>query len=178
MKIKLADLTAKIAKQSYVQDLETIKYADVTKTKLKQLAAKMIKEAAAAVKQGDLFQLQLAVTGQRPVTFTLEANIINLPYDDYKKIGNFFEGDPAEPVNVYFETASDYINVSKFRIDLFAASDALSKESEQLTDQLAADIFDKIKAVRAYEPPKPKKAKKRTTARKSSRRSRRSSKKK
>lgn len=183
MEIKLADLTDKIANQTYVQDLDTIKYADVTKTKLKSLAGKMLHEAAAAIKNNELFQLQLAVTGQRPVTFSLEANIINLPYDDYKKIGNFFDNEKAETVNVYFETVSDYINVSKFRIDLFAPAADLVDQVDKLTDQLAAAIAEKIKTVRSYEPPKPKQAVKKPAAKskktttKRSRRSRKTSKK-
>jgi hypothetical protein len=155
VEIELADLTKKIADQDYVQDLDTIKYADLTKTKLKALADKLIKEAAAAIKHEELFQLQLAVTGQRPVTFCLEANIVNLPYDDYKKIANFFEDGKAEPVNVYFETISDYINVSKFRIDLFAAADDLDAQSDELAAKLAETMDAQIKAVRSYEAPKP-----------------------
>lgn len=164
MEIKLADLTDKIANQTYVQDLNTIKYADVTKTKLKSLAGKMLKEASAAIKHNELFQLQLTVTGQRPVTFGLEANIINLPYDDYKKIGNFFDGQQAETVNVYFETTSDYINASKFRIDLFATASDLLNQADKLTERLADDMAEKIKVVRSYEPPKPKPTAKKTAA--------------
>lgn len=164
MEIKLADLTDKIANQTYVQDLDTIKYADITKTKLKNIAEKMVKEASAAIKHDELFQLQLAVTGQRPVTFCLEANIINLPYDDYKKIANFFDGQKAETVNVYFETVSDYVNVSKFRIDLFASAADLVSQADKLSEQLASDMAEKIKAVRSYEPPKPKQPAKKTAA--------------
>ena len=36
MKIKQEELTKKIEEQDYLQDLETIKYSEITKTKLKK----------------------------------------------------------------------------------------------------------------------------------------------
>lgn len=95
MKINLEDLNDKIENQDYIQDLETVKYGDISKSKskIKPYAEKMVKEVAAAFKHDSLVQTQLAVTGQRPVTFALETNIINLPYSNYKKIANFLRKD-------------------------------------------------------------------------------------
>ena len=44
MKIKQEEITKKIEEQDYLQDLETIKYSEITKTKLKNIATKMINE--------------------------------------------------------------------------------------------------------------------------------------
>ncbi|MDF7671907.1 hypothetical protein PT281_01220 [Lactobacillus sp. ESL0701] len=167
MKINLKNLTEKIEQEDYLQDLATIKYADLNKSKakIKEAAANMVKETAAAVKKGSLSHIALEVTGQRPVTFALETNIINLPYSNYKKISNFFEEGQDYPIDIYFETASDYLNASKFRIDQLATEAELQDEDTVIT-KLAAAISEKLKQVREYEKPAPavKKAPKKTAA--------------
>ena len=164
MKINLEDLNNKIENQDYIQDLETVKYGDISKSKskIKLYAEKMIKEVAAAFKHDSLVQTQLAVTGQRPVTFALETNIINLPYSNYKKIVNFFEEGQEYPLNVYFETRSDYVNVSHFRIDQLATEEEVEKDADKVVDQLVEAIIEKLTVVREYEAPEKKTAKKET----------------
>ena len=164
MKINLEDLNNKIENQDYIQDLETVKYGDISKSKskIKPYAEKMIKEVAAAFKHDSLVQTQLAVTGQRPVTFALETNIINLPYSNYKKIVNFFEEGQEYPLNVYFETRSDYVNVSHFRIDQLATEEEVEKDADKVVDQLVEAIIEKLTVVREYEAPDKKTAKKET----------------
>lgn len=164
MKINLEDLNNKIKNQDYIQDLETVKYGDISKSKskIKPYAEKMIKEVAAAFKHDSLVQTQLAVTGQRPVTFALETNIINLPYSNYKKIVNFFEEGQEYPLNVYFETRSDYVNVSHFRIDQLATEEEVEKDADKVVDQLVEAIIEKLTVVREYEAPEKKTAKKET----------------
>ena len=164
MKINLEDLNNKIENQDYIQDLETVKYADISKSKskIKPYAEKMVKEVAAAFKHDSLVQTQLAVTGQRPVTFALETNIINLPYSNYKKIVNFFEEGQEYPLNVYFETRSDYVNVSHFRIDQLATEEEVEKDADKVVDQLVEAIIEKLTVVREYEAPEKKTAKKET----------------
>lgn len=164
MKINLEDLNNKIENQDYIQDLETVKYGDISKSKskIKPYAEKMIKEVAAAFKHDSLVQTQLAVTGQRPVTFALETNIINLPYSNYKKIVNFFEKGQEYPLNVYFETRSDYVNVSHFRIDQLATEEEVEKDADKVVDQLVEAIIEKLTVVREYEAPEKKTAKKET----------------
>jgi len=164
LKINLEDLNNKIENQDYIQDLETVKYGDISKSKskIKPYAEKMIKEVAAAFKHDSLVQTQLAVTGQRPVTFALETNIINLPYSNYKKIVNFFEEGQEYPLNVYFETRSDYVNVSHFRIDQLATEEEVEKDADKVVDQLVEAIIEKLTVVREYEAPEKKTAKKET----------------
>ncbi|MBW8013709.1 hypothetical protein E0712_04355 [Lactobacillus helveticus] len=165
MKINLEDLNDKIENQDYIQDLETVKYGDISKSKskIKPYAEKMVKEVAAAFKHDSLVQTQLAVTGQRPVTFALETNIINLPYSNYKKIANFFEEGQEYPLNVYFETRSDYVNVSHFRIDQLATEEEVEKDTDKVVDQLVEAIIEKLKVVREYQVPENATAKKKET---------------
>ena len=155
MKINLKDLNDKIKNQDYIQDLETVKYADISKSKskIKPYAEKMIKEVLAAYKHDSLVQTQLAVIGQRTVTFALETNIINLPYANYKKIANFFEEGQEYPINVYFETRSEYVNVSGFRIDQLASEEEVEKDSSAIVDKLVEAIIEKLTVVREYKKP-------------------------
>lgn len=162
MKINLKDLIEKIENQDYIQDLETVKYGDLSKSKakIKPYASKMVKEVVAALKHNSLVQTQLAVSGQRPVTFSLETNIINLPYSNYKKISNFFDEGVDYDLNVYFETSSEYVNVSHFRIDQLATEKELLADPDKFVDVLVDNIVEKLQVVREYQ--KPEKAK--TTA--------------
>lgn len=169
MKINLKDLNDKIENQDYIQDLETVKYADISKSKskIKPYAEKMIKETAAAYKHNSLVQTQLAVTGQRPVTFALETNIINLPYSNYKRIANFFEEGQEYPLNIYFETRSEYVNVSGFRIDQLATEEELEQDPDAVTEKLVDAIIEKLTTVREYKKPEKKEtAAKKTTTKK------------
>ena len=181
MKINLKDLTDKIENQEYISDMDTVKYAEVSKSKkkLEGYASKMVKEVAAAIKHDSLVQVQLAIDGQRPVTFALETNIINLPYSNYKKISNFFEEGKDYEIKVYFETRSEYVNVSHFRIDELASEDEISNHQDEVISKLVAAMTEKLKTVREYKKPEKKTAVKKTTAKKTtSRRKKTTSKKK
>lgn len=168
MEINLKALNEKIENQDYIQDLETVKYADISKSKskIKPYAEKMIKEVVAAFKHNSLIQTQLAVTGQRPVTFSLETNIINLPYSNYKRIANFFDEGQEYPLNVYFETRSEYVNVSGFRIDQLATEEETEQDTAKVVDQLVEAIIEKLTTVREYKKPEKKETEKKTTAKK------------
>ena len=164
MKIDIKNLTEKIENQDYLQDLETVKYADISKskTKLKNFAKKMVDETIAALKHNSLVQVQLAISGQRPVTFALETNIINLPYSNYKKIANFFEEGQDYPVNVYFETISEFVNASGFRIDQLATEEEILADPAKFIDQMADWMQEKLITVREYQKPEKKTATKKT----------------
>ncbi|WP_148238792.1 hypothetical protein [Lactobacillus crispatus] len=168
MEINLKDLNEKIENQDYIQDLETVKYADISKSKskIKPYAEKMVKEVIAAFKHNSLIQTQLAVTGQRPATFALETSIINLPYSNYKRVANFFEEGKEYPLNVYFETRSEYVNVSGFRIDQLASEAEIEQDPAKIVDQLVEAIIEKLTTIREYKRPEKKEAEKKTATKK------------
>lgn len=126
----------------------------------------MVKEVIAAFKHNSLIQTQLAVTGQRPATFALETNIINLPYSNYKRVANFFEEGKEYPLNVYFETRSEYVNVSGFRIDQLASEAEIEQDPAKIVDQLVEAIIEKLTTIREYKKPEKKKAEKKTATKK------------
>ena len=146
MQINLKDLTKAIEEQTYLSDMETIKYSEVSrsKKKLREHALTMVQEVATALNKDRLMQVQLVLEGKNPITFALETNIINLPLANYKKLINFFDEEEAQPVKVYFETASEYLNASHFRIDLFM-------DGEGAADRLADVMSEKIKQVKEGE---------------------------
>lgn len=153
MQINLKDLTKAIEEQTYLSDMETIKYSEVSrsKKKLREHALTMVQEVATALKKDRLMQVQLVLEGKNPITFALETNIINLPLANYKKLINFFDEEEAQPVKVYFETASEYLNASHFRIDLFMDGDELVNDPEGAADRLADAMSEKIKQVKEGE---------------------------
>lgn len=117
----------------------------------------MVKETVAAIKHDSLSHVALEVTGQRPVTFILENNIINLPYSNYKKVSNFFEEGKDYPIYIYFETQSEFLNASNFRIDQLATEDEIMQSEDEVTAKLVEAIEEKIKQVREYAKPAPAK---------------------
>lgn len=153
MQINLKDLTKAIEEQTYLSDMETIKYSEVSrsKKKLREHALTMVQEVATALKKDRLMQVQLVLEGKNPITFALETNIINLPLANYKKLINFFDEEEAQPVKVYFETASEYLNASHFRIDLFMDGDELVADVEGAANRLADAMSEKIKQVKEGE---------------------------
>lgn len=153
MQINLKDLTKAIEEQTYLSDMETIKYSEVSrsKKKLREHALTMVQEVATALKKDRLMQVQLVLEGKNPITFALETNIINLPLANYKKLINFFDEEEVQPVMVYFETASEYLNASHFRIDLFMDGDELVNDLEGAADRLADAMREKIKQVKEGE---------------------------
>jgi len=83
----------------------------------------------------------------------LESNIINLPYSNYKKIANFFEEGKDYPVAIYFETQSEYLNASGFRIDQIATEEEIEQDQAEIADRLSDAMQEKIKQIREYQKP-------------------------
>lgn len=91
MKILLKDLLEKIENEDYIQDLETEKYSALTKAKVRAISKNLVKQVLAAMKNDSLAHVQLDITGQRPASFILETNVVNLPYANYKKLATLFQ---------------------------------------------------------------------------------------
>lgn len=111
-------------------------------------AGKMVDFIVDALNSGRLAQAQFAVTGAEPITFSLETNIINLPFANWKKINNFFTDEETPEVNVYFEMAADAINVSKFRIDELSSGDEFVEQAAQIKADLAKLMPEKVAFVK------------------------------
>ena len=89
-----------------------------------------------------------------------------MPYSNYKRIANFFDEGQEYPLNVYFETRSEYVNVSGFRIDQLATEEETEQDTAKVVDQLVEAIIEKLTTVREYKKPEKKETEKKTTAKK------------
>ena len=138
----------KLENGQFQADMTTKKYSDLKVADYKEEAKRMIDFVVEALNSGMLAQVQFHVDGNLPVTFALETNIINLPFSNWKRINNFFEEDQETDVKVYFEIASDYINVSKFRIDEFSSSDEIVANGAELEKTLADLMREKVEFIK------------------------------
>jgi hypothetical protein len=148
LKILLKDLLEKIENEDYIQDLETEKYSALTKAKVRAISKNLVKQVLAAMKNDSLAHVQLDITGQRPASFILETNVVNLPYANYKKISNFVSAEEQLPVKIYFEVSSEYINASKFWIEELADTDDVNEE--EIANRFAELINQKLVDIRNY----------------------------
>lgn len=148
MEIKTSTIMHKIETGDFEAKLVTKKISDMNEKTFKEMAEMMVSFVTEALNSGRLAQVQLLLEGDTPVTFSLETTIINLPFSNWKKLNNFFDDEEAEDVNVYFEIASDYINVSKFRIDQFAATDDLTAAPAAFVEELATLMHDKLEFIK------------------------------
>ena len=139
MKILLKDLLEKIENEDYIQDLET---------EVRAISKNLVKQVLAAMKNDSLAHVQLDITGQRPASFILETNVVNLPYANYKKISNFVSAEEQLPVKIYFEVSSEYINASKFWIEELADTDDVNEE--EIANRFAELINQKLVDIRNY----------------------------
>lgn len=166
MEIKTATIMQKIETGDYEAELVTKKFSDMNKTTTKELAKQMVDFVAEALNSGKLAQTQLVLDGQTPMTFALETTIINLPFSNWKKLNNFFDDEETNDVNVYFEIISDFVNVSKFRIDQFASGDELTEAPDVFAEELATLLTDKIEFVKENKVVMQEKAKEQAEAKK------------
>ncbi|MQS53024.1 hypothetical protein [Companilactobacillus mishanensis] len=117
MKITTTDFMALIADGKFNQTS-----LDISKDDLLQEDTWSINKAKdqieADLNLGKLSQVMIhVVDAEFEINFYLETDIINLPFDDYKKVIHFFEDGQETDTKVYLSTRCDYLNASKFHID-------------------------------------------------------------
>ncbi|MDO4912596.1 MAG: hypothetical protein Q3960_03465 [Lactobacillus sp.] len=138
MKILTKELIKKIEEKDFLEDLETARYADLkSKAKCKEAASVLLNKVKIAISKDRLVSTGMLVEGMRPVTFTLESNIINLPFANYKKISNFCDEEKEYEVKIYLEASGDYVNASHFRIDVLADCNEVMNDLDQVADKMA-----------------------------------------
>ena len=119
-------------------------------------------------------QTNLKVLGTDWV-FSLEVNVINLPYSSIRPMKRLVTNNGQMPANVYVMFSAHDLNRSHFRIDeVTTADDFIQRPTNDLTqiNRWIKDQLAKLKANQAAEKAKPKatrKAKKARSKRKTSR---------
>lgn len=128
MDIRVQDFMDHIEGSQY-DHFEVKKTASVVKKSgLNKELAPVIAAVSEAVAIGHLAQAQLEVTGKITVTYRIETGIVNLPFENSKKVNQFFENDGPVPVNIYLITDAENLNVSGFRIDEMGTTDAFMED--------------------------------------------------
>lgn len=119
MEIEVKQYQTKIAEESYQNfSLELKLTRRLSKTKLQAALKQLYQQIKDTVAKGDLAQGQLIIEGLPfPITFALQTGIINLPFQDYQKVSNFFEPEQITEIHLYLVTFSELINISHLRID-------------------------------------------------------------
>lgn len=148
MKISALQIMDKIENGQFETMAETREDKQLEQADYDAQAGKMVDFIVDALNSGRLAQAKFAVTGAEPITFSLETNIINLPFANWKKINNFFTDEETPEVNVYFEMAADAINVSKFRIDELSSGDEFVEQAAQIKADLAKLMPEKVAFVK------------------------------
>lgn len=119
MKMTVEQFMSAIEEETYTKIFYAATPEDVQNVGIPDLFAKGYATLAESLKNNQLAEIQLMIEyPEGTAIFTLETNIINLPYKYYKKLPGFFNEvtDEAE-INVYLIVESPVINVSKLRID-------------------------------------------------------------
>ncbi|WP_010624769.1 hypothetical protein [Companilactobacillus versmoldensis] len=130
MKITMNDFKEKIENDDFKQNTLDISKDDLLKEDLWsiQKAAEQIKQD---LSDGKLSQVMIhTVDSEFPIDFYLESDIINLPFDDAKKVIHFFEDGQETETKLYLSTRCDYLNASKFHIDHISDGDMTDAQAK------------------------------------------------
>lgn len=118
MKIKVSDFITNITEEKYEQATVLATKEQVEDLGVADSLSSIIEKMQKAIKEERLAQTGLLIEGHAdPIAIKLETGIINLPFENIKRVENFFD-DPAKevPVNVYLVVVSPDLNVSGLHI--------------------------------------------------------------
>lgn len=140
MEIKVQDFVDRIEASDYTR-FEVKKTASaVKKSSLKKQMEPIIAAVSEAVATGHLAQAQLEITGKITVTYRIETGVLNLPFENSKKIFQFFDMTQATPVKIYLVTVAENLNVSGFRIDEMGTADDLMTAEASVIDNIMTQV--------------------------------------
>lgn len=143
MEITMKQYQDKIENEDYqaISDNVTVT-KDANSKDIAPKVAELTKKVAESVNEGRLMEAKLEVSGlDFEISFAIQSGIINLPFQDYKKVRHFFEDDQETIVTANLVTFSDYINRSKLRIDQVAKDAAdVSAANDQITQMIVANL--------------------------------------
>ena len=148
---KVKDFIEKIENQAYRH--ETIladKEEDVLQN-VDQAVFPLIDKMVDAISKEELAEMELVIgDGEDRISIMLETGIINLPFENIKRVDNFFDDLEAEvPVIVYFIAKGRLLNESDFKIMRVSPASEFIKDHGQKTVALAAsDALNRILANR------------------------------
>jgi len=131
MKIKISDFIEKVTEGTFDQTS-----LQISKDDLLQESTWAIEKAKDQITKdladGKLSQVMIhVVDAEFDMDFYLETGVINLPFDDAKKVTHFFDDDDEVETKIYLSTRCDYLNASRFHIDLVSENELNATEIKQ-----------------------------------------------
>lgn len=109
-----------------------------------------------ALDAGKLIQASLTIQGDEPTTVRVETGVINLPFEDSKKVANFLDADQQTPLQLNLVIVSPYVNVSGLRIDEIATADAYLANKQANIAATAGEVHEKLEVIKeTRETPQP-----------------------
>lgn len=148
MQIKVKDFIGKIENEDYRRETILADGIDSALDGAGDAAAKLADRTVSALEAGDLAEVRLvAGDGEDQVSVGLETGIINLPFENIRKVDNFFDDTEAEvPVIVYFVARGRGLNESDFRIMRIApAGEFVSGQGRDAVSAALADALNQIR---------------------------------
>ncbi|MFH5811396.1 hypothetical protein [Companilactobacillus sp. FL22-1] len=134
MKIKIADFIENIQEGKFNQTSLEISKDDLLQEDLWSVE-KAKEQIEKDLADNKLSQVMIHVAdAEFEINYYLETGVINLPFDDAKKVTHFFDDDAEVETKIYLSTACDYLNVSKFHIDLISEKALQKNEIKQTMD--------------------------------------------
>ena len=134
MKIKIADFIENVQEGKFNQTSLEISKDDLLQEDLWSInkAKEQLEKDAADNK---LSQIMIHVAdAEFEINYYLETGVINLPFDDAKKVTHFFDDDAEVETKIYLSTNCDYLNASKFHIDLISENILKNDEIKHTMD--------------------------------------------
>ena len=134
MKIKIADFIENVQEGKFNQTSLEISKDDLLQEDLWSInkAKEQLEKDAADNK---LSQIMIHVAdAEFEINYYLETGVINLPFDDAKKVTHFFDDDAEVETKIYLSTNCDYLNASKFHIDLISENVLKNDEIKHTMD--------------------------------------------
>lgn len=134
MKIKVTDFIENIQDEKFKQTKLDISKDDLLQEDLWSLN-KAKEQLEKDLADNELSQVIIHVAdAEFPIDFYLESGIINLPFTDAKKVTHFFDDDAEVETKIYLSTSCDYLNASKFHIDLISENSLKNDEIKHTMD--------------------------------------------
>ena len=123
---------------------------------IEKALAPVFNDVDQALSAGKLISAQLTIAGDEPTYVRIETGIINLPFEDSKKVTNFLDADKETPIDLNLIVVSPYVNASGLRIDEIATADAYLADKRANMAAVAAEVHEKLAVIKTTrEAPKP-----------------------
>ncbi|WP_057002748.1 hypothetical protein [Agrilactobacillus composti] len=150
MDIKVQDFVDRIEANTYTHFEATKSDAVANKDGIEALLTPALAAISEAVATGHLAQAKLVLTGKANVVYRLETGVVNLPFENTKKVFQFYDLEETVPVRIYLITEAEDLNASGFRIDEMGTADDLMTNEAAVAAKINAQASEQWTYVNAH----------------------------